>query len=71
MKFKAFDGHVRSSVSITLVSVLALLLTILQALPESKWTLLAIAIIGAILVFLNSPDNKKGGEKDVNDKSQN
>ena len=67
MKLKA-PNHVlglRSSTSITLVSVLVLLLTILQALPESKWTLLAIATIGAILVFLNSPDRKKKGEEDA------
>jgi len=65
MKLKA-PNHIlslRSSTSITLVSILALLLTIAQALPESKWTLLAIAIIGAVLIFLNSPDRKKKGGK--------
>lgn len=67
MKFKA-PNHIlslRSSTSITLVSVLVLLLTILKALPESKWTLVAIAIIGALLVFFNSPDRKKKGSKNA------
>ena len=62
MKLRGKDGHVRSSVSLTLISVLGLLLTLLQALPapfnESEWVLLAIAVIGALLVFLNSPDRK-------------
>jgi len=60
MKLKALNHFLglRSSTSITVVSVLALLLTMLQALPESKWTLLAIALISAALVFFNSPDRK-------------
>ena len=61
MKLKAPDHFLtlRSSVSITLISVLGVLLTIFKALPESKWTLLAIAVISALLVFLNSPDRKE------------
>ena len=62
MKFKAKDGHVRSSVSLTLISILGFVLALLQALPapfnQSEWVLLAIAVIGALLVFFNSPDRK-------------
>ena len=65
MKLRAKDGHVRSSPIITLISILGAVLALLQALPaplnQSKYVLMAIAVIGAVLMFLNSP---KKEEKD-------
>lgn len=63
MKLRAKDGHVRSSVIVTLISILGIVLALLQTLPapfnQSKWVLLAIAVIGAVLMFLNSPKKEE------------
>ena len=65
LKSKSFLG-VRSSVLLTVLSAILLAaLEVLKGMPQTKWVVLAIAVIGALLVLINKekeeePETKEG-----------
>lgn len=63
LKSKSFLG-IRSSVLLTIITtVLLVALETLKGMPQTKWVMLAIAVIGAILVVINKKQEEEPREE--------